>query len=104
MNNSTNTIFKTMPVVLSLSMMTPMVANVDSFNYVKSLYTQVEPNYENLTFTIEKINIENKSNYEQAIELFDGKMRDFTKEESLAYEKSLDNLYKPVGVNIFDLC
>ena len=29
-------------------------------------------------------------------------MRDFTKEESEAYNKSLNNIFKPIGVNIKD--
>lgn len=45
-----------------------------------------------------------KSNYEKTIELFDGKMRDFTEKEASIYEKSLDKLYEPIRVNIFDLC
>lgn len=46
----------------------------------------------------------NKTNYEAAKELFAGDMRDFTKEEAEEYQKSLKKIYKPTGVNIFDLC
>lgn len=29
-------------------------------------------------------------------------MRDFTSEESESYQKSLDKIYKPIGMNVFD--
>lgn len=48
-------------------------------------------------------NIE-KNNYQMAMELFDGEMRDFTQEEQKAYQESLDKIYKPIGVNIWDIC
>ena len=44
------------------------------------------------------------TNYEQAIELFIDEMRDFTEEEAKNYQESLEKIYKPIGVNIFDLC
>lgn len=106
MNNDTKTIFKTMPVVLAMTMMTPTVVNVDSSICIKEVYNRIQdiPNLENLTVTVEKIDIESKSNYEKALSLFDGEMKDFTKEEAIAYEQSLDNLYKSTGVNILELC
>lgn len=50
---------------------------------------------------------ENKKNedyYERMTGYFDGELRDFTKEESEQYEELLDSIYKPTGLNIFDLC
>lgn len=105
MNNTTNTILKATSIVATLTMMTPTIVNIDSTDFLKQLsnYIQYKPDYENLTITVEKMD-DTKSNYEKAIELFDGNMRDFTEEEALIYEKSLDKLYEPIGVNIFDLC
>ena len=45
-----------------------------------------------------------KSSYNSAKELFDGEMRNFTKEEAKIYQESLKKIYKPIGVNIFDIC
>ncbi|MDE7211345.1 MAG: hypothetical protein K2O03_07860 [Lachnospiraceae bacterium] len=42
--------------------------------------------------------------FEQAKELFGGKMRDFTKDEAKTYQESLKKIYQPTGANIFDLC
>ena len=39
-----------------------------------------------------------------ARELFGSDMRDFTKEEAETYKASLKKIYKPIGVNIFDIC
>lgn len=44
------------------------------------------------------------SRIDSARELFDGNMREFTKEETEKYEESLEKIYKPIGVNIFDIC
>lgn len=45
-----------------------------------------------------------QTNYDAAKELFDSNMRDFTKEEAEIYKSSLKKIYKPTGVNIFDIC
>ena len=45
-----------------------------------------------------------QSNYNFAKELFGNDMRDFTKEEAEIYRASLKQIYKPTGVNIFDIC
>lgn len=45
-----------------------------------------------------------KSSYDLAKELFENDMRDFTKEEAEIYKESLKKIYKPTGVNIFDIC
>lgn len=37
-------------------------------------------------------------------ELLGSDMRDFTKEEAEIYKASLKKIYKPTGVNIFDIC
>lgn len=34
---------------------------------------------------------------------FGTELRDFTEEEKEAYEKSLNKIYKPIGVNVLDL-
>ena len=51
-----------------------------------------------------KFEIKEENSYEQATKLFGVKMRDFTKDESERYQKSLEKIYKPTGVNILDLC
>lgn len=58
------------------------------------------------TNTISTIKYDEKTQtmYEQAKNCFGGEMRDFTKEESEIYEQALEKIYKPIGVNIFDLC
>ena len=45
-----------------------------------------------------------QKNFEKAEEIFPVKMREFTPEEANAYQESLENIYKPIGVNILDLC
>lgn len=49
-------------------------------------------------------NVSKQTLYGLARELFDGEMRDFTQEEGEIYKASLKKIYKPIGVNIFDLC
>ena len=44
------------------------------------------------------------SNYDRMRDFFDGELRDFTEEENEEYNKVLDSIYKPTGLNIFDLC
>ena len=61
-------------------------------------------NTETTTPSPKKVDIKNKSNYEMAKELFGNKMRDFTEEEAKIYNASLKKIYKPIGVNIFDIC
>ncbi len=41
--------------------------------------------------------------YDEALNIFGTELRDFTEEEKEAYEKSLNKIYKPIGVNILDL-
>lgn len=48
--------------------------------------------------------IETQISYNLAKELFESDMRDFTKEEAEIYKASLKKIYKPIGVNIFDIC
>lgn len=45
-----------------------------------------------------------QTSYSLAKELLGSNMRDFTKEEAEIYRASLSKIYKPTGVNIFDLC
>ena len=45
-----------------------------------------------------------QTSYNFAKELFESDMRDFTKEEAETYKASLKKIYKPTGVNIFDIC
>lgn len=45
-----------------------------------------------------------RKNFENAAEIFSKEMRDFTLEEANSYQESIDNIYKPIGVNILDLC
>ena len=45
-----------------------------------------------------------QTSYNFAKELFENDMRDFTKEEAEIYKASLKKIYKPTGVNIFDIC
>ena len=45
-----------------------------------------------------------QTSYNFAKELFESDMRDFTKEETEIYKASLKKMYKPTGVNIFDIC
>lgn len=45
-----------------------------------------------------------QTSYDVAKELFGDDMRDFTKEEAEIYKASLKKIYKPIGVNIFDIC
>lgn len=45
-----------------------------------------------------------QTSYNFAKELFGSDMRDFTKEEAEIYKASLKKIYKPTGVNIFDIC
>ncbi len=56
--------------------------------------------------TLMPIIVEDKKGtaYDQAKELFVGKMRVFTESEAETYQKALEKIYKPTGVNIFDLC
>ena len=58
------------------------------------------------TMTIFPRTVERKVNsrIDSAWQLFDGNMREFTKEETEKYEESLKKIYKPIGVNIFDIC
>lgn len=56
------------------------------------------------TITPKFVETKGKSNYDSAKELFDGEMRNFTKEEAKIYQESLKKIYKPIGVNIFDIC
>lgn len=58
------------------------------------------------TTTLKPKTIDTKasSNVELAKELFAGEMRDFTREEAKIYQDSLKKIYKPIGVNIFDIC
>lgn len=44
-----------------------------------------------------------KSFYDEAVELFGGEIRGFTEEESKKYKEGLKRIYKPTGVNIFNL-
>lgn len=50
------------------------------------------------------VKAEVQTNYSLAKELFGSDMRDFTKEEAKIYKASLKKIYKPTGVNIFDIC
>lgn len=45
-----------------------------------------------------------QTSYNFAKALFERDMRDFTKEEAEIYKASLKKIYKPTGVNIFDIC
>ena len=40
---------------------------------------------------------------EETISLFDGEMRDFTPIELEQYKQSINKLYKPIGLNVFNL-
>lgn len=48
--------------------------------------------------------LEEISSFEQAKNLFDGELRELTNEEAKKYQDSLTQIYKPIGVSIFDLC
>src|SRR5690606_698532 len=61
------------------------------FNYEEDTHT---PGIANMHFS--------KSRIDEVREVFPV-VRDFTKEELANYNQSLDNLFKPVGVNIFSL-
>lgn len=52
----------------------------------------------------QKFKTENETSYSLAKELFGSNMRDFTKVEAEIYRESLKKIYKPTGVNIFDIC
>lgn len=45
-----------------------------------------------------------KSNYEEAISIFCGEMREFTPSELEQYNNAVCKLYKPTGLNIFEIC
>lgn len=69
---------------------------------IMSDYEQDDIGTNTLTPKTYEVNV--KTNYEQATELFSGEMRDFTKEEAKQYQESLEKIYRPIGVNVFDLC
>ena len=48
--------------------------------------------------------VEIQTSFNFAKELFGSDMRDFTKEEAETYKAALKKIYKPTGVNIFDIC
>lgn len=87
----------TSSIDLSQQFFTPEVAPIISFNEGG-----------NNTDTIQLHLPESKricsSNYDRMRDLFDGELRDFTEEENEEYNKVLDSIYKPTGLNIFDLC
>lgn len=59
--------------------------------------------YEEQTNTPEISSISNKfDRYKEAREVFTV-VRDFSEKELLQYNNSLDKLFEPIGVNIFDL-
>ena len=41
---------------------------------------------------------------EVAERMFGSNMRDFTSDENRRYQQALSRIYKPIGVNVFDLC
>ena len=74
----------------------PQTILIDSYNNINDISTA--------SLMPKKIEIKEENSYEQATKLFGVKMRDFTKDESERYQKSLEKIYKPTGVNILDLC
>ena len=52
----------------------------------------------------QKVEMDVQTSYDIAKELFEIEMRDFTNEEAEIYRASLKEIYKPIGVNIFDIC
>lgn len=45
-----------------------------------------------------------QANYNLAKDLFGNDIRDFTEKEAESYKASLKKIYRPIGVNIFDIC
>lgn len=59
--------------------------------------------YEEQTITPQLSNIQSKVNkYDEIFSVFPS-VRDFTEEEITDYNKSLDTLFTPLGINVFDL-
>lgn len=79
-----------------------------SLNTFSSSMSGAPPNvehvyYEEETSTPEISSIANKfDRYKEAREVFT-RVRDFSEQELLQYNSSLDKLFKPLGVNLFDL-
>ncbi len=59
---------------------------------------------ETTTPSPQMIKTDNRTGNECAEELFGCDMRDLTKEEAGLYKAALKKIYKPTGVNIFDIC
>ena len=88
------------------------VSLTTTFNTTGMIYTPlavrmsdyVQDNTGANTLTPKPYEVKAYTNYEQATNLFVGEIRDFTNKEAKKYQESLEKIYKPTGVNVFDLC
>ncbi len=98
--------FASMFVAISALSLTPTVNNMGITYAPQSAMVNdyVQNNMGTDTLKPKVYEVRKTTNYEQAIEVFDVEMREFTKEEAEKYQEALEEIYKPIGVNIFDLC
>lgn len=98
-----------MPVIIlyaTLGISTTLYTGGMSFENLSSATEKNVSSNDMGTSTLKPLSISESaiSNIERARSLFPVKMREMTEKESETYNLSLKKIYKPTGVNIFDIC
>lgn len=102
-NSATNKIFISMVLAVNLTTTSVNIGHpvTNHKPYVMGENVRIG---ETTTPNTKRVAINEATTYERAKELIDGEIRGFTKEEADIYYKAIDDIYKPVGLNLSDIC
>ena len=102
---NTLTTFVAAMAIGALSVTTTCVNEVSAYTHTVAIEGEIfNSSVDTGTISTYKYKEEKKNVYYQATEIISGEMRDFTEDEAEKYNVTLEKVYKPIGVNIFELC
>ena len=107
-NNSKTDSIKIMTVALLLANITTSAVGGNCFGEVNHrpgiIRSGVEIGEDTTTPNTKEIVVSEKTVYEKASEIIGGDIRSFSEEEAMIYNNALDKMYKPLDMDIMDLC